>query len=129
MSELYWITRLDGFIGFMELLLVLLVVSIIIMTICYIAFDEDTREMYPKFWEMYPKFKKHFKQVCISALMLIAMLVFIPTTKEACFIYGVGGIINYAKESSECKKLPDNAVKALNTWLETEYKSDSIKKK
>ena len=125
MSELYWITRLDNIIGVIQLLLVLLVVSIIIMTICYIAFDEDTREMYPKFWEMYPKIKKHFKQVCISALIIIAMLIFIPTTKDAYVIYGVGSII----ESPECKKLPDNAVKALNTWLETECKSDSIKKK
>lgn len=124
MTELYWITRLDGFIGFMKLLLVLLVVSIIIMTICYIAFDEDTREMYPKFWEMYPKIKKHFKQVCISALMLIAMLIFIPTTKEAYVIYGVGSVIDYAKESPECKKIPDNAVKALKTWLEKECKPE-----
>ena len=92
------------------------------MIICYIVFDENT-------WEIYPKFKKRFKQVCIGALMLIAMLIFIPTTKDAYVIYGVGSVIDYAKESPECKKLPDNAVKALNTWLETEYKSDSIKKK
>lgn len=118
MTELYWITRLDNIIGVIQVLLVLLVVSIILMTICYIVFDEKT-------WEIYPKFKKRFKQVCIGALMLIAMLIFIPTTKDAYVIYGVGSII----ESPECKKLPDNAVKALNTWLETECKSDSIKKK
>ena len=44
-------------------------------------------------------------------------------------IYGVGSVIDYAKNSKEVQKLPDNAVKALNVYLESVQKKDSTDNK
>ena len=46
------------------------------------------------------------------------MVTFIPSEKQLYTIYGMGTVIDYAKESNEVKKLPDNTVKALNVYLE-----------
>ena len=42
----------------------------------------------------------------------------VPSKEELYVIYGVGPAIDYAKSSKEVQKLPANAVKALNMWLE-----------
>lgn len=46
-------------------------------------------------------------------------------------INGIGTVIDYAKENKEVQKLPNNAVKALNIWLENvnKEKKDSINNK
>ena len=58
------------------------------------------------------------------------MVLFIPLTEQLYAIYGVGTVIDYAKGSKEVQKLPDNAVKALNVWLENvnKDKKDSLNK-
>ena len=54
--------------------------------------------------------------------------IFAPSIEQLYAIYGVGTVIDYAKESNEVKKLPDNAVKSLNVWIENvnKDKKDSI---
>lgn len=49
----------------------------------------------------------------------------IPSKDELYAIYGVGTVLDYAKSSKEVQKLPDNAVKALNIYLEDIQKTDS----
>ena len=57
--------------------------------------------------------------------MSSALCVLIPSKNELYAIYGIGSIIDYAKDSKEVQKLPDNAVKALNAYLENVQKRDS----
>ena len=56
------------------------------------------------------------------------MLVFIPTTKEALLIYGVGGTIDYVKSNPVAKKIPDKCIIALDKWVDS-LSNDSTKNK
>lgn len=69
--------------------------------------------------------KKKFKLCCIGLVVSLALCVIIPSKSELYAIYGVGSIIDYAKDSKEVQKLPDNAVKALNAYLENIQKEKS----
>lgn len=55
------------------------------------------------------------------------MTVFIPSKEQLYVIYGVGTVVDYVKGSKEVQKLPDNAVKALNMWLENVNKEKKDK--
>ena len=48
----------------------------------------------------------------------------IPSTKTCYLILGVTETVEYISNNDELKKLPDNAVKALNYWLEKQIKED-----
>lgn len=45
--------------------------------------------------------------------------IFVPTTKEALMIYGIGGTIDYLKENPTAKQLPDKCVNALDKWADS----------
>lgn len=60
----------------------------------------------------------------LYSIIPILMVTFIPSEKQLYAIYGVGTVIDYAKGSKEVQKLPDNAVKALNVWLENVNKEE-----
>ena len=51
----------------------------------------------------------------ICAMLVIAVF---PTEESALKIYGFGSVIDYMQSSEEAKKIPDNALKAINIWLE-----------
>lgn len=95
MNEIYWITRLDSII-------VLLVIISMVSTV--VAFLLASR--------------RSIKWIIISIIAVIA-LVFIPSTKEALLIYGLGGAIDYLKEDNKHKELSDKCYEALNKFLET----------
>lgn len=69
--------------------------------------------------------KKTFKICCIGAFLSLALCVLVPSKNELYAIYGVGSVIDYAKDSKEVQKLPDNAVKALNAYFENIQKENS----
>lgn len=48
--------------------------------------------------------------------------IFIPNKNDLYVIYGVGNVIDYCKKNDDLKELPDNAVKALNIYLENNIK-------
>lgn len=62
-------------------------------------------------------------------LVLLPLYILIPSKTELYAIYGVGTVLDYAKSSKEVQKLPDNAVKALNIYLENIQKEDSVSEK
>jgi hypothetical protein len=43
----------------------------------------------------------------------------VPTTNQALIIYGVGGTIDYVKNSDKAKQLPEKAIMALDKYLES----------
>ena len=107
MTELYWITRLDGLQAF---LFVLFLISMGIALFSFIAwygedFDEDTH------WK---SFKITFPIALISALGLI----FVPSTKDALIIYGVGGTVEYLRDNPTAQQLPDKCVEALDKFVD-----------
>lgn len=128
MNEIYWITRLDAInCAFGIATAICAIITIICLCIVYISSsDYDSEEEKKKL-----KNTLHAaKRAGIVTFVLLVCNIFIPTTKEAYLIYGVGGTIDYVKNNKEANKIPDKAIKALNIFLDNECKSktDSIKK-
>lgn len=69
--------------------------------------------------------KKTFKVCFIGVLVSLTLCILIPSKNELYAIYGIGSVIDYAKSNKEVQKLPDNAVKALNIYLESIQNKDS----
>lgn len=112
MSTLYWIAVLGNINIAVTILLIILLSAAVgtgLFAVINIQDDED---------EVVKKAFKIAKKCLLYSIIPILMVIFIPSTKQLYAIYGVGTIIDYAKESNEVKKLPNNAVKALNVWLE-----------
>jgi hypothetical protein len=125
MSELYWITRCDP-IG--TTALVFLVISTIflgVLILGYVACSEDADKNGINLT------KKLFKIVIPVFAISLLVEIFIPTTKEALVIYGVGGTVDYLKANPTAKKLPDKCINALDKWVDSfsTEKNDSTKKK
>lgn len=59
-------------------------------------------------------------KVYVPIIIVVTLLrVFIPTTKEALVIYGVGSTIDYLKSNDKAKQLPDKVVDAIDAYLES----------
>lgn len=63
----------------------------------------------------------------ITAVILILFYIFIPSSTQLYAIYGIGGTIDYLKENKEAEKIPDNILKAANTFLENYTKEQQEK--
>lgn len=55
----------------------------------------------------------------------MAINVFVPTTKDAMLIFGVGGTIDYIKSNETINKLPEKCVNALDAWVESITENES----
>ena len=127
MEEIYWITRLDG----IETLSEVLIGLAIFMAIMYFTgygvcacnkryhSDSDPDNDYLVGQEI----KKISKPFLIVGIIGLLINLFVPTTKEALAIYGVGGTIDYIKSNDKAKQIPDKAVEALIKWLDTEQEN------
>lgn len=124
MSEIYWITRFDPINTCAKLVLVISAIVIIVLIFCtFICAQIKDKESL----NICKKFLKHFIPIFAVALLI---KIFVPTTKEALLIYGVGGTIDYVKSNPVAKKLPDKCVNALDKWVDSwtiEEKTDTIK--
>ena len=114
MKEIYWITRLDGLYNCFTAFCIVSAFVLIVMTIAlinatFVEYDEDQSKMLKR-WIIVPILGVFFNTVG---------LVFMPTTKEALTILGVGGTIEYVKDNETLKELPDKCVKALDLWVDS----------
>lgn len=110
MSELYWLTRLEYIQNF---LVIVMAVSGIAMFISFMSwlvatYEEEVRKFL--LWLRYT-----FASLVISSLIFV----FVPSTKEALLIWGVGSTIDYIQENETAKQLPDKCINALNDWVES----------
>ena len=112
MNEIYWITRFDAIdnLGF-TLVCVGLAASIILTIVYFIALsekdDEGVKTLNPSRYASY---------LILSIGVIIE--VFLPTTKEAMMIWGVGGTIDYIKSNETAKQLPDKCIMALDKFVD-----------
>ena len=125
MNEIYWITRLDAICSLIEFVNVLAIAVFLISGIANTMnriFEDDGEK------EIVDKVTKKFWFISTPIMIVSSLfLTFIPTTKEAYQIYGIGGTIDYIKSNKEAKKIPDKAIKALNCFLDNECKQDTTK--
>lgn len=113
MFEIYLLQRLDSINSLMcwgaAISLVVLLISLFMF-----AYDDDGSFM------PIEKLKNISKHVIISFIIFMLGVAFIPTTKEAYMIYGLGGTIDYIKENDKAKQLPDKFINYLDKWIDEE---------
>lgn len=116
MNELYWITRFDAIHILGYILTWIPIATCLITLIMSITTDDWTgKDVYNEKQKI--SLRKISKRSAIISIIGILMLVFVPTTKQALVIYGVGGTIDYVKSDSTAKQLPKKAVLALDKYL------------
>lgn len=122
MSELYWITVLGNVSCITGILSAVLFVALVVLIVsCIVAyFDSYTNA------EDFKKMVKITKITGIFAILITVLTIFVPSTKEALLIYGVGGTVDYIRQNPTAKQLPDKCVKVLDKWADSQLETDSI---
>lgn len=129
MNEIYWITRLDS-IHTVCSAFVFISIFAVIAFIIGIAVKEINKEYkeekgFDLDWAIGKGVAKVTKPFVILGIIALLANMFVPTTKEALLIYGVGGAIDYVQSNETIKKLPDKAVEALDKYLDELNKEKS----
>ena len=115
MEQIYWITRLGAIHGLLVGLIIMSIVGFIISLV--MLFVEPSREGEEDFCEsMRFHGKRLLRCVLIVFPIICALAVFIPTQEDAYMIYGLGGTIDYIKDSPTAKQLPEKTLQMLNAW-------------
>lgn len=112
MTEIYWITRLGYIQGSLIAFLVLVGIAIVAATISFMC-DDDA------FADESSRARKVLKWAVPSFAIALSVLCFVPSTKEAMLIYGVGGTIDYIKSNDKAKQLPDKCIDALTRYVDS----------
>ncbi|WP_270769419.1 hypothetical protein [Segatella buccae] len=118
MNEIYWITRLDSINNVFAIIVMAAFIAAVILFILFLDSDEEDKRR--KLW------KQLKVSICCLSVSILA-LVFIPSTKDALLIYGLGGSLDYIKGNDTAKKLPEKAVMALDRYLEELNKDEKEK--
>lgn len=112
MNEMYWITRLDGLLVAIVVVVSILLFLAVLSELFYLYDDCNT--------ETERKACRKRAAICGSiGFILLGATIFIPTTHQALIIYGVGGTIDYVKSIDKEKQLPEKAIMALDKYLES----------
>lgn len=130
MNEFYWITRLDSIDN---LLLAFAVIASIVFVIGLVGFgvtfDDDDFDFSDEYTK---RLRNYFKKMTvISGIVLLSastINTFLPSTKDAYVIYGVGGTFDYLKTNETAKQLPDKVVMAIDSYLDSkiEEQTDTV---
>ena len=137
MNEIYWITRFDGFSTLAHIFMIIGIVATVIFLLLY--YINNGQEIYDRNHRDNSDADEHkgYKETCLKSLrccipftaIFIVIFLFVPTTKEALAIYGIGGTIDYIKQNPTAKQLPDKCINALDKWVDSWVEEpDSIKK-
>ena len=110
MNELYWLTRLEYIQNFLVIVMSVSGIALFISFIMWLManYVEEAKLMLK--WVV-----GTFATLVISSLIFV----FVPSTKEAVLIWGVGSTIDYLQENETAKQLPDKCINALNDWVES----------
>ena len=110
MNELYWLTRLEYIQNFLVIVMSVSGIALFITFVLWLManYVEEAKLMLK--WVV-----GTFTTLVISSLIFV----FVPSTKEAALIWGVGSTIDYIQENETAKQLPDKCINALNDWVES----------
>ena len=120
MNEIYWITRCDDISCLLTTVSVVcgILSGIALFIMCIVASEEedDTTKACIK-----------FTKFTLPAFLLSMLInVFVPTTKDAMLIFGVGSTIDYIRSNETIQGIPDKCINALDAWVESLNKEDKI---
>ena len=110
MSELYWITTLGKINTVCWILFALsILILLIAITSYFTCYDEDDIKISIK----------SIKLTIISTIVCGLCGIFITSKEDLYLIYGAGTIVDYCKDNSNVKEIPDKAIDALNRYLDS----------
>ena len=112
MSEIYWISRLDYINSlFIALSIIFGVITVVGALSHFLCEDEDkgTDKVV---------FKRVYQRALLFFIPSILTVIFIPTSKEAYMIWGVGGAIDYIRTNEVIQQLPDKTVQCLDKFID-----------
>lgn len=113
MTEMYWITRLDGINTFIGTALAVSAAMAAVFLIGYAVSDWKVTE------DSFTKTNlKTLKVFTVIAVLLSVLNVFVPTKKDMLMIYGIGGTIDYIKSNDTTKSMPNKCIEALDKLLD-----------
>ena len=110
MSELYWLTRLEYIQNFLVIVMSVSGIALFFSFVLWFMADYEDEAKLTLKWVI-----SSFTTLVISSLIFV----FVPSTKEALLIWGVGSTIDYIQENETAKQLPDKCINALNDWVES----------
>jgi hypothetical protein len=114
MNEIYWMTVVGNLstalmvVWIVALIIVLGMLLVLAASEGDVIDDEDSAHV----------FFKWLKRFVVCGVIAAMANIFIPTTKELLYIYGVGGTIDYIKTNDTAKQLPDKCIKALDRFAD-----------
>ena len=125
MNEFYWITRLNSIDHLLSAFAVVAIIVFIVGLIGFgVTFDDD---FYDSDDEGVKKMRSYFKKMAIISFIMFffasTINTFLPSTKDAYVIYGVGGTFDYLKQNEKAKELPDKVVTAIDAYLNTQIEN------
>lgn len=127
----YWILYLCSIANSVRtLLMVLSIVGLIISVISFFMFicnsqcdDCCNKVCMAKGLKASGMRRRHF---IIPTVIVAVLCTLTPSTNQCYAIFGVGATLHYVNHSKEVQKIPDNAMKAVNRYLESLAPNDSI---
>lgn len=114
MNEIYWMIVVGNLstalmvVWIVALIIVLGMLLVLAASEGDVIDDEDSAHI----------FFKWLKRFVVCGVIAAMANIFIPTTKELLYIYGVGGTIDYIKTNDTAKQLPDKCIKALDRFAD-----------
>lgn len=124
MQELYWITRLDGLETFFGIFTALAVIGMVVYVICRLIYSDDTGTVDDGDRKIIKTGYNIARWFALFGLIAIPGCVFVPNTKEAMIIYGVGGAMDYLQANPAARQLPDNIIDGLNRFAQDYIERD-----
>lgn len=115
MEAMYWITRLDAICVAFNIIMVFCIIGTLVFIVCRIV---NKAAEYESVAEQAGIIAGRLIAFVSILPISIAAVIFVPDTKEALVIYGVGGTLEWIKENDNAKQIPDKAVEALNLYLD-----------
>jgi hypothetical protein len=110
MSEIYWISRLDYICNLFIVLLIIFGTITVVGGFTLVVSDRSDNG--------YSTILKIVKRSILILGFSLLGVIFLPNTKQAYMIWGLGGTIDYIKSNETVQKLPDKTVQCLDKFLD-----------
>lgn len=110
MSEIYWISRLDYICNLFIVLSIIFGTIVVVGGFTLVVSNRSDND--------YPTILKIVKRSILILGFSVLGVIFLPNTKQAYMIWGLGGTIDYIKSNETVQKLPDKTIQCLDKFLD-----------
>lgn len=114
MNEIYWMTVIGKLSTALTVVWIVALIIIVVMLLVLLVSEGDVIEDR----DDEHTFFKWLKRFVVCGVIAAMTNIFIPTTKELLYIYGIGGTIDYIRTNDTAKQLPDKCIKVLDRFVD-----------